>query len=328
MKTRFIVSCFGLAVGSQVAADVLDDCNRQLIRPELRVRACSEIIASPSFGSSEKARAYASRGKARVDAGAIRSALADFTESLRIEKENVPALAGRGWANFMAGNRIGSLEDYNDAIRLSPNSAELHIERSQVYLASGKVDDAISDLNEAIRLDPQNAIAFNGRGVAYAKKGDLVRAHEDYTKAIALLPFPEFYANRARVLEAQGRRMDAIDDLRSALLGDPSLTDVRDVLKRLGAGDITIETERRVREGELLAEKKCSGCHAVGVRGYSPNQHAPEFRSLSRKYSWFWLRGLITRRIFATHEQMPQFDFSREDVDTIVAYINSLSSKK
>jgi tetratricopeptide (TPR) repeat protein len=324
------VGCFVLAItGHAAVADVIDECNRDLIQPEVRVRACTEIKANPSFGPGDKARAYSSRGNAHADAGAIRSALADFSESIRIKRDNMPAFAGRGRAKLLAGNRIGSIEDYSEAIRLSPASAELYIERGHVYIVSRKADDAIRDFTQAIRLDPRSANGFNGRGVAYFKKGDLVRAQQDLTDAIALTPLPGFYANRGDVFEAQGRTNDAIEDFRKALLGDPSLVYARQVLERLGAiNAIAIETDERVRQGEALAEKNCSGCHAVGVRGFSPNKDAPEFRNLNRRHPNSWLRAPITKGILATHEQMPQFNLPPKDVDTIVAYINSLSSKR
>jgi tetratricopeptide (TPR) repeat protein len=244
-------------------------------------------------------------------------------------EDNMRAFAGRGRAKLLAGNRIGSIEDYSEAIRLSPSSAELYIERGHVYIVSMKVNDAIRDLTEALRLDPRNASGFNERGIAHFKKGDLVRAQEDLTAAIAISPLPEFYANRGDVLQAQGRTSDAIEDFRKALLGDPSLVYARQALAQLGAtAAIAIETDERVRQGEVLAEKNCSGCHAVGVRGFSPNKDAPEFRNLNRRHPHSWLRSPITKGIFATHEKMPQFNLPSEDVDTIVAYINNLSARR
>jgi lipoprotein NlpI len=313
MKCTLTTGCFILAVTGHVAvADTVDECNRDRIQPEIRVRACTEIITNPSFGSDDKARAYASRGNAHANAGAIRSALTDFSESIRIKQDSVPAFAGRGRTKLLAGNRIGAIEDYTEAIRRSPASSELFVERAHVYVVSRQVDAAIRDLMEAIRLDPRNATAFNERGVAYFKKGDLARAQEDFTAAIAIDSLPEFYANRGDVLEAQGKPSDAIEDLRKALLGDPSLVYARQALERLGAIDaIALETDERVHQGKVLAEKNCSGCHAVEERGFSPNKEAPEFRNLNRRHPNSWLRVPIMKGVLATHERMPQFNLPR-----------------
>ena len=91
--------------------------------------------------------------------------------------------------------------------------------------------------------------------MAYFKKGDLDRSLKDYTAAITIFQAPEYYASRGHVYEINGDKLKAIDDLRHALLADPSLVAVRDALKRLGAEQpIAIETERRIRNGMALAE--------------------------------------------------------------------------
>ena len=341
MATKLAVGCFIFVMTAQVAvAGVVEDCHQER-GPEVRVRACTEIIKGPSFKPEEKSLAYASRGKARADAGADREALADFTESIRLKKDNLSAFAGRGRARLALGNLAGSITDFSEAIRLSPASAELYVQRGHAYTVSKKADAAIGDLTQALRLDPRSWSAFNERGIAHGKKGDLVRAQggdaaaqeqyaaalEDYTAAIAIAPFPVIYANRGYLHESQGRTEDAIKDLRQALLGDPSLVDAKNALKRLGAAEaVTTETDRRVRQGATLAEKNCTSCHAVGASGVSPNKDAVEFRNVYRSHQLYALRESIAQGVIATHDKMPQYKLSFEDTDTIVAYINSLST--
>jgi tetratricopeptide (TPR) repeat protein len=330
MKGKLAIACFIVTLTCSAAvADVVDDC-RQDRRPEVRLRACSEIIRSPGFGPDVRALAYRHRGEARTEAGAIAQAIADFAESIRLRMDNMPAFAGRGRARFSGRNFAGSIADFSEAIRLSPGSANLYIERGHVYLVTGNADAAIRDLTEAIRLNPSSASAFNNRGLAYRRKGDLVRASEDYSAAIAINPiYGLAYANRGYLHESQGRRNEAIDDLRQALLLDPSMVGARDALRRLGAaGRITIESGERVRYGKALAERNCSGCHAVGVQGASPNRNAPEFRNLYRRHPLVALREPIMRGIAAPHDEMPQFLLSDDEIDTIVAYINSLSARR
>lgn len=329
MKVKLLIAgCFLLAVSSQAAFAQTVYCNyfRGLIDADVRVRACTDIITSPSSGPDEKASAYASRGEARTDAGAIRLALDDFNESIRIKKDNMAAFAGRGRAKLVVGDLTGSIADYSEAIRLSPGTAELYVERGHVYLASGDADAAIRDETEALRLEPQSAIALNERGVAYFKKGDLAAAQQDLTDALKKLPAAEIYANRGNVDNAQNNTADAIRDFRQALLDDPSLVQARDALRRLGALEPAVtQTDQRVHQGRLLAEKNCSRCHAVEAGGTSPNKEAPAFRNLNQRHPLYWLRQPSTRGIQATHEQMPKFNVSPSEIDTIVAYINSLS---
>jgi tetratricopeptide (TPR) repeat protein len=329
-----------LAVTCEAAmADVLAEC-RQL-GPEVNMGACTEVITSPSFGPDDKAFAYRRRGEARTNAGENRAAVADFTESIRLKKDDMSAFAGRGRANFADGNLAGSIADYSEAIRLSkathlsPDLADLYVQRGHVYVVSKQLDAAISDLTEAIRLNPSSVDALNTRGVAYVKKGDFDRAIDDYTAAIALLPFPVVYANRGFAYEAENRQDLAIADFQYALMHDPAQVGVRDALKRLGVPPdaITSQTNQLISEGAALAEKSCSSCHAVGLSGDSPNKKAVEFRNFYKQQPLFVLRQPITRAIRGMHDQMPdehvklmKVTLSDNQIDMIVAYINSLST--
>jgi cytochrome c len=131
------------------------------------------------------------------------------------------------------------------------------------------------------------------------------------------------------VYEAQGRRDDAIADFKSALLLDPTLIGARDGLRRLGAAETLLaEAEAHVQQGKALVQQNCSPCHAVGVSGESPNPKAPPFRTLHAHHPSLALREPLTRGIAAPHEQMPQFALSSAEIDSIVAYINSLAATK
>jgi tetratricopeptide (TPR) repeat protein len=328
MRDKLAIGCIVLAATCRVAAadDLVDKCRFDM-------PICNEIIASPSSGPDAKAVAYRYRGELRTDAGENRLAIADFSESIRLKMDDASAFAGRGRAKFSDKNLGGSIADYSEAIRLSPRSADFYVQRGHVEIVSKQLDAAIGDLTAAIRLNPSSAQALNTRGAAYASKRDFDSAINDYTAAIALFPFPAIYANRGYAYEAEGRSHEAIDDLQYALLHDPSQVGARDGLKRLGApaDAITSQTGERVREGALLAEKSCSGCHAVGVTGVSPNRKATEFRNYYQQQQIFELRQPITRALRETHDPMQNEhlqNLSDKELDSIVAYINSLSTVK
>jgi len=336
MRGKLAIACFVLAVSRQVAlADVVDECRG----PGINIPACTEVITSPSFGADEKSLAYRYRGEARTDSGEVRLAIADFTESIRLRKDNMLAFAGRGRANFSDGDLAGSIADYSEAINHLPVpdaypsvASDLHLQRGHVYTVRNQLDAAISDLTKAIRLNPLSAQALNDRGVAYLKKHDLDRAINNYTAAIVLSANPQIYANRGYAYEAQGRQDLAIADLKYALLHDPSMVGARDALKRLGepVDAITNETNQRVHLGQELAEKNCSSCHAVGAADSSPDKNAVEFRNYYKKQPLFGLRAPITRAVRATHDQPSAMFVVLNDgeLDAIVAYINSLSTAK
>jgi tetratricopeptide (TPR) repeat protein len=330
VKYKAVIAFVLLAASFRpAAADLIGEC-RWHPWTDVRLRACAEIILNPSFGPDTRALAYLYRGEARTDAGAFQQAIADFSESIRLQPDNVPAIAGRARARFSARNFAGALGDYTEAIRLSPAAAHLYVARGHVHLSQGNLDASIRDLTEAIRLDPGSASAFNNRGLALRKKGDLDAAIQDYSTAIAINPaYALAYENRGYLQEARGQKNAAISDLQQALLLDPSLVGAQAALRRLGSGSaVADESNRRIRQGQALAEKYCSGCHAIGAQGRSTNSKAPEFRNLSRRYTLLTLREPITRGIAAPHDEMPQFVLSDGQIDTIVAYINSLSTPR
>ncbi len=329
MRRKTAIALLLAASLRPAAAGLIDECSGHP-SPEVQLRACTEIIAGPNFDLNAKALAYRNRGDARTDAGAFQPAIADLTESIRLRPDDLDAFAGRARAEFSIRDFAAALADYSEAIRLSPAAAHLYVARGHVYLAQGNPDASIRDLTEAIRLDPESATAFNNRGLALRKNGDLEGAMQDYSAAIAINPiYALAYENRGYLHETQGRKSAAIADLRQALLLDPSLVGARNALQRLGSWQaVASESDRRIAEGRTLAERNCSGCHAIGAQGVSTNGNAPNFRDLSRLHTLLALREPITRGIAAPHDQMPQFVVSDEQIDMIVAYVNSLSTER
>jgi tetratricopeptide (TPR) repeat protein len=341
MRAKLLATCLALTMfNGFAAAGVLDDCKQESWSPS-RIAACTQVINGASFKPEEKVLAYIARGEAQADAGADRQALADFTGAIKIQKDNAAAFAGRGRAKFSLGNLQAAIRDFDQAIRLSPAYGDYYVQRGHVYRVIGQPDPALRDFNEALRLVPGYWSGLNERGLANELKGDLVSAEgnfkaaqdyydasvADFTAAIAVVPHPVYYANRGYLLEQQGKVDDAIKDFQQAVLIDPSLVDAKRALERLGGKELAPSvTDQRIQQGMVLAEKNCSGCHAMGEVGVSLNKDAPVFRDLFKKHQLYAMRRPVTRAVLAVHQKMPQFNVSAEDVDTIVAYMNSINT--
>lgn len=76
--------------------------------------------------------------------------------------------------------------------------------------------------------------------------------------------------------------------------------------------------------GAQLAQSHCGDCHAVGLTGESPAPESPPFRTLSRNYRVANLQEALAEGISVGHPAMPQFEFAPEDVDAIIAYLESI----
>lgn len=114
MARRIALACLGVVAASAAGADTLSDCS-QARNPQLRLRACSEVIAGPSYSTEQKALAYRNRGNARADAGVGAQAVADFTEAIHLGE--AAGYAGRGRAKLGMQEIEGAIADYNEAVR-------------------------------------------------------------------------------------------------------------------------------------------------------------------------------------------------------------------
>jgi mono/diheme cytochrome c family protein len=80
--------------------------------------------------------------------------------------------------------------------------------------------------------------------------------------------------------------------------------------------------------GRAIAEQHCSTCHAVGRTGESPAPEAPPFRRLSENYRVDTLQEALAEGISVGHPAMPQFQFAPEDVDALIAYLQSIQDEQ
>ena len=71
-------------------------------------------------------------------------------------------------------------------------------------------------------------------------------------------------------------------------------------------------------QGEQLAKKWCSACHAIGS-GPSGSDIAPTFAEIARRRSPDYVSGFLAN----PHDRgrMPAFDLSREQIEDLVRYL-------
>jgi mono/diheme cytochrome c family protein len=75
----------------------------------------------------------------------------------------------------------------------------------------------------------------------------------------------------------------------------------------------------KLARGKAILQQKCGRCHAI-----SPLKTAPPMRDIYARYAPRELQeGMVSR-----HREMPQIDFSDEDVDAILAYLHALAVGK
>jgi tetratricopeptide (TPR) repeat protein len=193
------LTVLALAGGPTVAAaDDLDTCARQ--SGDAAIAACSRAIASGEFSGEELAKIYLNRGVEHKSKGELDSAIADYSEAIRVAPSRVAAYFNRGNAWIAKGDRDRAIGDYDAALRLDPKYVEAYDNRGDALLARGDLDSAIADYDEAIRLNPKFAKSYYNRGVAREKKRSLQEALSDFEAYAQLVPSdPDGPKSMARV---------------------------------------------------------------------------------------------------------------------------------
>lgn len=84
------------------------------------------------------------------------------------------------------------------------------------------------------------------------------------------------------------------------------------------------EAAGNAQAGHALARIWCSSCHVVDESGQGRDT-APPFATIanSSHATRSWLRGWLTQ----PHPPMPNFNLSRQEIDDIVAYLDSLTRR-
>jgi mono/diheme cytochrome c family protein len=83
-----------------------------------------------------------------------------------------------------------------------------------------------------------------------------------------------------------------------------------------------------VAEGRSIAEIRCSSCHAIGETGESRLPDAPPFRTLSERYPVNALEEAFAEGVLVGHPAMPEFRFEPHEIDAIVAYLQTVQTRR
>ena len=78
-----------------------------------------------------------------------------------------------------------------------------------------------------------------------------------------------------------------------------------------------------IESGREIAEFHCASCHQIGPKGESPSLMAPPFQGLYISYSRLAFRKAVMTAAGEGPHAMPGYDLSREQVDDLLAYLES-----
>ena len=147
-----------------------------------------QLVEGLAVAYDGRGSAYLSIGELENSNDKIESAIADFTEAIKLKSDYPSAYNNRGRAYFTEGELENAIKDFSKAVELMPRCPEAYHYRGLAYFRKGNSDNAIADLNEVIRLNPNDVVAYHRRGIVYLRNGDFDSAIIDLDKAIHLNP--------------------------------------------------------------------------------------------------------------------------------------------
>lgn len=78
-------------------------------------------------------------------------------------------------------------------------------------------------------------------------------------------------------------------------------------------------------EGKAILEKHCARCHAIAATGNSPLAKAPPLRQVYKTFPIQQLESGFAEGMGSRHQDMPQIQFSPEQVSAILDYLGSIT---
>jgi len=200
-----------------------DDCT-QRADSERRIRGCTAIIQDQSESEATRAKVYSNRGTAYSRQEDFDRAIADFSESIKLNPTSANAYNNRGRAYRDKGEDHRAIVDLNEAIRLDPRLAVAYYNRARAYSNVGDVDRAMADFSKAIQIDPAwSPFPYLWRGRLHRGAGELERAIAEFTEAIRIDPTLGIsYLVRGQAYFQRGAIAESLTDLDQAVALAPT----------------------------------------------------------------------------------------------------------
>lgn len=133
---------------------------------QLDIRECSLAIAAGTQTGVSLANLHTRRGRAFLESGAPRAAIADFNTALALNPYSAATFNQRGRAFHQSGDNMRAIADYDAALRLLPYYSEAFRNRGTARLFLGRQRAAIADFDAALGGVNYDPASHALRGIA------------------------------------------------------------------------------------------------------------------------------------------------------------------
>jgi cytochrome c len=88
---------------------------------------------------------------------------------------------------------------------------------------------------------------------------------------------------------------------------------------------LAVESSGGAADGKILLESNCGRCHSIEATGASPLEKAPPLRQVYLTYPIEQLEEGFAEGMGSRHRDMPQIQFSPDQVTAILSYLGSIT---
>lgn len=170
---------------SQLGGDA-ELCVARSGNPRLDIDTCSQAIRAGQVEGASLATVYQMRGRAFLEYGLYKLAVADYDAALALNPSAAEAFNGRGLARHHLGAYDGAIADFDEALRLYPHFVRAYRNRGVSHHFAGAPDLADADYAVARQMDPLDPAVHALRGLSRYHQADFAGAIADLTASLAL----------------------------------------------------------------------------------------------------------------------------------------------
>ena len=187
-----------------------------------------------------------------LDAGQLDEAIAEFRESLRLNRDSAPTQYNLGFALSARGRRDEAIAAFQDALRIDPGYAQAHNNLGALLQISGQPDAALDHYRRAAALRPDNVEAHTNLAQLLSNRGRVSDAAAQFAEALAL----------------RGDNVQALRGLAwiRATAADPSLRDAAEAVRLAERADAAARHQDVAALDALGAAYAAAGRYDEAVR--------------------------------------------------------------
>ncbi len=209
----------------------------QPVNPKFTPQETAALLQSKPTTSGE----YLTRGDARLNAGSLDDAVADFTQAIALDSTSSMAFANRGIAYAWKGQTQKAEVDFAAALKINPSEPTVFRGRGLMAEKSQRWSEAIAGYTSALQILPTDVFSLAHRGFAYLRSKDAKKALADAEAGLKINPEAvELLGLKAQaylVLNEPDKALATADQLEAVLPDNPqatqSLAQLREAARRM-----------------------------------------------------------------------------------------------